>query len=121
MPKIVSYTPAWLSKPASGHKLFAPAPDTTNDYPALPNGARKKASPQGAKRTIAHRGTEVFVAVGKEIRWADLLHIKERWAEKEEQKYKGKSRDDDYDDDFPYDQGFRVSSSAMKLFRCTTI
>ena len=33
----------------------------------------------GPRRTIARRGTEVFVANGREIRWADLVTMKDNW------------------------------------------
>lgn len=32
-----------------------------------------------ARRTIAHRGTEVFTVVGNKIRWADLARVKSSW------------------------------------------
>lgn len=75
MVKIKSYTPPWLSKPALGHEIFAPK-DIEN---VKGISASKTRPPPGPRRTIARRGTEVFVAVGKEIRWADLVYLKERW------------------------------------------
>lgn len=60
MPKVLSYTPDWLLRPAAGFKLFqSTQPDS-------------KQQNEGSRRTVAHRGTEVFVAVGKELRWSDL-------------------------------------------------
>lgn len=79
MPKIKAYTPAWLSSPSPGYQLFAPNPDDTQNIPSY---AAVPASAAGPRRTIATRGTEVFIAVGKEIRWADLVYLKERWQEK---------------------------------------
>lgn len=79
MPKIKAYTPAWLSSPSPGYQLFAPNPDDTQNIPSY---ASIPASTAGPRRTIATRGTEVFIAVGKEIRWADLVYLKERWQEK---------------------------------------
>lgn len=38
----------------------------------------------GPNRTIAHRGSEVFVVVGKQIRWADLPSLKDEWQAVEE-------------------------------------
>lgn len=84
MPKIRSYTPAWLCKPAPGHDLFAPSPSDAPKRSSLYSSAKPNA-PSGPRKTIARRGTEVFVAVGKEIRWADLVYLKERWLEKEAQ------------------------------------
>lgn len=76
MPKIKSFAPAWLNEPAPGHKLFeAPVDDSKL---AAPSAHGKKTKP-GPRRTIARRGTEVFVAVGKQIRWGDLVYLKESW------------------------------------------
>ncbi|KAI1180169.1 hypothetical protein F4777DRAFT_364071 [Nemania sp. FL0916] len=79
MPKIKAYTPAWLSSPSPGHQLFAPNPDDSGNGPSY---ASRAASTTGPRRTIAIKGSEVFIAVGKEIRWADLIYLKERWQEK---------------------------------------
>ncbi|KAI8959773.1 hypothetical protein F5Y11DRAFT_289833 [Daldinia sp. FL1419] len=80
MPKIKSYTPAWLSAPSPGYDLFAPNANESLDHSAYID---RTVSQDGPRRTIARRGTEVFVAVGKEIRWGDLLYLKERWEEKQ--------------------------------------
>ncbi|GAW11168.1 hypothetical protein ANO14919_005100 [Xylariales sp. No.14919] len=79
MPKIKAYTPAWLCSPSSGHQLFAPNPDDAQNIASYVSAA---ASDSGPRRTITTRGTEVFIAVGKEIRWADLVYLKERYQEK---------------------------------------
>lgn len=78
MPKIKGWTPAWLDKPAPGSKLFAPSKDDQKSS-AFSSKARSKPGPT---RTIARSGSQVFVAVGKEVRWADLIDLKERWQEK---------------------------------------
>lgn len=78
MPKIKSYSAPWLSSPnAPGHQLFAPSADSAR--PRALGPASKSQSFPGPKRTIARRGTEVFVAVGKEIRWADLAYLEDAW------------------------------------------
>lgn len=78
MPKIRSYTPGWLSKGAPGNSLFAPPADASRASLSSPYAAKSgKRSPNGARRTIARRGTEVFVANGREIRWGDLAYLKE--------------------------------------------
>ncbi|KAI9852256.1 MAG: hypothetical protein M1838_001298 [Thelocarpon superellum] len=79
MPKILSSTPAWLCRPSPGHELFAP-PSSRGRPSAL------KAPAAGPRRTLARRGTEVFVAVGTQIRWADLASLKNDWEEKAEQR-----------------------------------
>jgi nucleoporin NUP82 len=69
MPKVLSYTPDWLSRPNPGYQLFAPK---------QANGAStRKKKDFGPRKTIATRGSEIFVAVGHEIRWADLVNLKE--------------------------------------------
>ncbi|OTA82616.1 hypothetical protein M434DRAFT_37050 [Hypoxylon sp. CO27-5] len=80
MPKIKSYTPAWLLPPSPGHDLFVPNPNDAHSVSSYTSKGIHKNSP---RRTIARRGTEVFIAVGKEIRWADLVYLKERWEEKQ--------------------------------------
>ncbi|KAJ3564515.1 hypothetical protein NPX13_g7816 [Xylaria arbuscula] len=79
MPKIKAYTPAWLSSPSPGHQLFTPNPDSSGNIPSYASIAASHIAP---RRAIATRGTEVFIAVGREIRWADLVYLKERWQEK---------------------------------------
>jgi nucleoporin NUP82 len=85
MPRIVDYAPAWLSRPSPGASLFS---STTKDKPAsghLRNrsdgGAQNDASYHGPLRTLARRGTEVFVVVNNQIRWAKLTALKEQWQE----------------------------------------
>jgi nucleoporin NUP82 len=53
MPKVLSHTPAWLTRPHPAFDALAGA------------------------QVLANRGTEVFAAVGREIRWADLATWKE--------------------------------------------
>ncbi|CAG9940010.1 unnamed protein product [Clonostachys rosea f. rosea IK726] len=75
MPKVKSYSAPWLAKNAPGHQLFEPIADL-----ARPQALSNKTQHQpGPRRTIARWGTQVFVAVGKEIRWGDLAYIKEQW------------------------------------------
>ncbi|KAF7950045.1 hypothetical protein EAE96_007348 [Botrytis aclada] len=96
MPQVLGYTPTWLSKPNPGHEIFTAKPtgiQTASGTSYSPN--EKKTNKAGPKRTIARRGTEVFIAVGKEIRWADLVYLKETWENKEENQrsfLKGKTR-----------------------------
>ncbi|KAF2264168.1 hypothetical protein CC78DRAFT_464197 [Lojkania enalia] len=67
MPKVIGYTPPWLTRPFPGYEMFASK--------ATPS-AKETAS---AQKTIATRGSEIFVAVGREIRWADLAQLKEAY------------------------------------------
>ncbi|ORY69865.1 nuclear pore complex protein An-Nup82 [Pseudomassariella vexata] len=74
MPKIKSYTPAWLSQPSPGHRLFAPSSEQPRS--SLASASVPRLAP---RRTIARSGSQIFVAVGKEVRWADLIELKEIW------------------------------------------
>lgn len=119
MPKVISYTPSWLCEPAPGHELFKTTEENTprgqaTTYKALTESLKRNAKP-GPRRTIAHRGTEVFIAVGKEIRWADLVYLKETWDDKQDDLRRGDSRGrkDDYED-VEHAQGYRVSVSQIE-------
>ncbi|KAL2352410.1 hypothetical protein BJ546DRAFT_1064149 [Cryomyces antarcticus] len=91
MPKVLSYTPSWLSRPSPGFDLFQPSPKSKS--PSLVNGS-KKDKHTGPCRTIAHRGTEVFVLAGNEIRWSDLVLLKDTSEElsKSRRKLNGKGK-----------------------------
>lgn len=79
MPKVKSYSAAWLSDTnAPGRQLFEPSSETIRSRTLSPPS--KTRSILGPRRTIARRGTEVFAAVGKEIRWADLAYLKDEWS-----------------------------------------
>jgi nucleoporin NUP82 len=116
MPKVISYTPSWLCEPAPGHEIFVTAEENTprsqaTTFKALSEGIKRNAKP-GSRRTIAHRGTEVFIAVGKEIRWADLVYLKEAW----EDKHNGSRRGDEAgSEDGEHAQGYRVSVFLSEL------
>ncbi|KAK4169510.1 hypothetical protein QBC43DRAFT_63555 [Cladorrhinum sp. PSN259] len=86
MPKIKSFAPSWLNEPSPGHKLFGPSSDDSKSSSSLAYGKKPKPGP---RRTIAKRGTEVFVAVGKQIRWGDLVDLKESWEAKQAQTGEG--------------------------------
>jgi nucleoporin NUP82 len=79
MPKIKSYAPGWLNEPGPGHKLFAAS---TEDTKAPTSSIYQKKAKPGPRRTIARRGTEIFVAARREIRWGDLVYLKESWESK---------------------------------------
>jgi nucleoporin NUP82 len=109
MPQITSYTPPWLSRPQPGWEIFTPSAKDAN-FPSLSqNLGGKKATKPGPRRTIAQRGTEIFVAVGKEIRWADLVYLKEAWEDQVERKKFSKRRDTESQYEEDHAQGYRVS------------
>lgn len=88
MPKVISYTPQWLSRPSPGYQLFNSSKPTSSH-----ERGRQRASSQeehgnsgaadyvGPTRIIAKRGTEIFVVAGKHIRWTDLVSLKDEYEE----------------------------------------
>lgn len=112
MPQIISYTPPWLCKPNPGWEIFTPSAKDTA-YPSLSQNAGSKREPKpGPRRTIAQRGTEVFVAVGKEIRWADLVYLKEAWEDQQERDRDPSRRNEtesQYEED--HAQGYRACTT----------
>ena len=71
MPKILARDPAWLARPSPGFHLFQP--DSSNSKAQRSPDVRY----EGPLRKMAHRGTEVFVAVGHELRWSDMNLLKD--------------------------------------------
>jgi len=91
MPKILSYTPPWLSRPAPGSRIFTDPPLASS--PQSPskrvsqndqNAAQSPENYVGPRRQVAARGTEIFIAVGNKLRWADLAMTKHAWEERAE-------------------------------------
>jgi nucleoporin NUP82 len=127
MPKIKSFAPSWLNEPSPGHKLFEPSTDDVR-IPATPYGKKPKPGP---RRTITHRGTEIFVAVGKQIRWGDLTYLKDSWETKQAHSSPGtRIKRETPDDSFDYGVatggngagGYRVSAIAgLNAGRCTNV
>ncbi|KAK4155210.1 hypothetical protein C8A00DRAFT_32009 [Chaetomidium leptoderma] len=102
MPRIKSFAPSWLNEPSPGHKLFAQSSDDARISAANPYGKKPKPGP---RRTIARRGTEVFVAVGKQIRWGDLAYLKETWETKHARSGSGsRIKRESPEDSFAYDE-----------------
>lgn len=77
--KVKSYSAAWLSNGELGHQLFEGTNDSLHHRGLSRAGSSKKDAAPGPRRTIAKRGTEVYVAAGKDIHWGDLAYIKEQW------------------------------------------
>lgn len=70
---------------ASGtNNLSSPATNGTISHEPTVNGGTGPY--RGPKRTMARRGTELFVAVGKQLRWSDLRMLKDDYEEKEKGK-----------------------------------
>ena len=83
MPKVIGHTPAWLSTPSAGAGVFNPeSKKKSADSPARrPAQSPSSSEYNGSTRLIANRGTEIFVAVGNQLRWADLKTLKQGWEE----------------------------------------
>ncbi|KAK3295504.1 uncharacterized protein B0H64DRAFT_321586 [Chaetomium fimeti] len=103
MPRIKSFAPSWLNEPSPGHKLFSQSADDARLSMTLPYGKKPKPGP---RRTIARRGTEVFVAVGKQIRWGDLAYLKESWETKHARSSSGtRIKRESSEDSFDHENG----------------
>ncbi|SPQ22734.1 f3f86e95-2746-4f46-8272-8161dd0057d6 [Thermothielavioides terrestris] len=112
MPKIKSFAPGWLNEPSPGHQLFEQSDDDARGPAALAYG--KKAKP-GPRRTIARRGTEVFVASGKQIRWGDLAYLKETWETRQARPTAGaRIKRESPDTSFEYGDGTAENGSIIK-------
>lgn len=111
MPKIISATPSWLRRPSPGSELFNPLPDAKLTKPAGP----------GPRRTIARKDTQVFVAVGNQIRWADLALLQFQWKERQDKQIKQQRRrpKDETPDDAEIDGDHEDSDIASYRVRCT--
>ncbi|KAB8527780.1 hypothetical protein FH972_025432 [Carpinus fangiana] len=77
MPKPLSFTPPWLSRPSDGFDFF--------------QLSQSKSSAGFHDTPIAHRGTEVFAAVGNELRWTDFVLLKEEWEASESDKRRSRN------------------------------
>jgi len=73
MPGVSSFTPAWLSRPSPGFDFFNGGSTDKSKQAGAPS--------PGPARTIACRGTEIFAAFGNEIRWSDLVLLRDEWEE----------------------------------------
>lgn len=68
MPKVLSRQPRWLDYGTPAYAFFQPEDKAK---------AASNTGAHGPQRRIAHRGTELFAAVGDELRWSDLARLKE--------------------------------------------
>lgn len=105
MPEINSFNPSWLSSGQPGHEIFLPS---TKDLKSSSYSNSKKAAKSGPRRTIARRETEVFIAVGKEIRWADLVYLKDAYEDGQERRRGSRSRGEPSQYEEDHAQGYRV-------------
>lgn len=126
MPKIISYTPTWLSRPSPGYRLFSKSlasEQENGNISTRQNGTKIEKPFTGSRRTVARRGTELFVVVDNEIRWSDLCMLKDAWEETQQKGKKSRRIPDEREDtngDFdPVDEddaniGYRVGSLGLQ-------
>ena len=127
MPKIISYTPPWLSRPEPGAQLFASSRGTLSSPHREPRGSGNASNKNatgisrqylGPTRTIARRGTEIFVAVDNEIRWSDLCMLKDNYDDAERtRKQKGRRQEVDNEEDG--DNGELKSHASYRVCHST--
>ncbi|WPH05046.1 Hypothetical protein R9X50_00794500 [Acrodontium crateriforme] len=67
MPKVLERELKWLSRGSPGFELFH----------ADASLASAKSPPNGPQRKLAQRGSDIFVAVGKELRWSEVGLLKD--------------------------------------------
>jgi hypothetical protein len=82
MPRIVEYTPAWLTRPSMGFEIFS---NVAKDDKT--NGTAPKSS---VERLMVRRGTQIFIVVDNELRWTDLVYLKD-WYESESKAKPGRT------------------------------
>ncbi|KAF7594528.1 hypothetical protein BBP40_008975 [Aspergillus hancockii] len=80
MPKVISYTPPWLSRPSPGASLFSSTAPKTSEN--ISDKLRQEIDYTGPTRTIAKRGNEVFTVVDNQIRWSSLTRLKDEWQQR---------------------------------------
>ncbi|QSS51793.1 nuclear pore complex protein An-Nup82 [Histoplasma capsulatum var. duboisii H88] len=92
MPKVIDYSPPWLSRPSPGATFFLGS-RSAHSSPANRIAKGKKDAGDtreqpyvGPRRALARRGTEVFVVVENQIRWSNLSTLKDEWQTEVRQK-----------------------------------
>ena len=120
MPKVLAYTPEWLSRNNPGFQVFnnaqprqAQAQAKRRDSIQPENDGDGNKDYVGPNKTIARRGAEIFTVVGKHIRWADLSMLKESFEEQKATPTKapkstGLRTDTQVEKDGPEDGSYRV-------------
>lgn len=127
MPKVLAYTPEWLSRNNPGFQLFNNAQPTQAQAQArqrspvqAEDGRGSNSDYVGPNKTIARRGAEIFTVVGKHIRWADLSMLKENFEEQKATPSKapkstGPRSDTQVEKDGPEDGSYRVCKYLVRM------
>ncbi|KAI9927637.1 hypothetical protein ASPWEDRAFT_54310 [Aspergillus wentii DTO 134E9] len=84
MPKVISFTPPWLSRPSPGASLFSSTSAKGPEYDAAND--QKNVEYMGPTKTQAKRGNEVFTVVDNQIRWSSLTRLKDEWQQQSRSK-----------------------------------
>ncbi|PGH13399.1 hypothetical protein AJ79_03678 [Helicocarpus griseus UAMH5409] len=97
MPKIIDYSPPWLSRPSPGATFFSGSgserqPQFNRIAKGKDAGDTRDQSYIGPKRALARRGTEIFAVVDNQIRWSNLATLKDEWQVEVRQKRKESGR-----------------------------
>lgn len=80
MPRIIDYSPPWLARPTIGGNFFSTsAKDKASSSTARGANGPGNQPQDRPRKTIAHRGTEVFAVVNNQIRWSNLKTFKDEW------------------------------------------
>ncbi|KAL3477374.1 hypothetical protein BJX99DRAFT_257624 [Aspergillus californicus] len=96
MPKVISYTPPWLSRPSSGASLFSRTSPKDESLKRF-----KESEYNGPSRTLARRGNEIFTVVDNQVRWSSLTRLKDEWQQRARSKDTANQKADG-DDDLSY-------------------
>ena len=126
MPKVLAYTPEWLSRNNPGFQLFsnaqpwqAQAQGRHRGSTQPENGGASNNDYVGPNKTIARRGAEIFTVVGKHIRWADLSVLKGNFEEQKATPTKapkstGSRTELQIEKEIPEDGSYRVCKYTIK-------
>lgn len=122
MPKTISHTPSWLSRPSPGFQLFN-YPKSAHSSTHHTRKGSDNSEYNGPNKTIARRGTEVFVVAGKHIRWSDLSILKAEHEELEatpSKKPRASAEEQKLvnEEDGPEDGSYRVRETARRICIC---
>ncbi|PGH36130.1 hypothetical protein GX50_00985 [[Emmonsia] crescens] len=131
MPKVIDYSPPWLSRPSPGATFFL---SSRSEHSSQANriakgkgaGDTREQPYIGPKRALARRGTEVFVVVDNQIRWSNLSTLKDEWQAEVRQKRKetGRGRERERERSPPQDDGSAGGHPADKepsFYRVLTV
>ncbi|KKK11892.1 nuclear pore complex protein [Aspergillus rambellii] len=113
MPKVISFTPPWLSRPSSGASLFS-STAAPNDPINLKTA--KDVEYDGPIRTLARRGNEVFTVVDNQIRWSSLTRLKDRWQQRSKSKSNSTGQKESSEDPADTESGIAYRALVVPVY-----